>query len=328
MNLPEIQPVPASCGAPPDCMVIVPARNEAKSIARCVASFPEDTVLVVDDGSDDRTADAAKQAGAGVLRALPVPRGGIGKTHACAAGAQALDTTWILFADADSWYEPGFLEAAIARAESDGCRLLSICLDTGCQGLWDHILAPYASALFFSAAPVKEGLAPLFSGQCVLARREEYEFIGGYGRVLRDFAADYQLADVAQRHRLKIGVARARRLGHVRMYAGWKDAWSTIERQAARSLIISTRSCVLILVTAFAAVLWLPLLIRLLLEPHYVWATALALFPILLLRGWYRGWAHALLAPVSMLAMFPVLLHGAVSTVSGRIQWKGRPITP
>ena len=52
-------------------MVIIPARNEEAVIARAVRSLPPDTVIVVDDHSEDRTAEAARQAGAGVL---PAPR--------------------------------------------------------------------------------------------------------------------------------------------------------------------------------------------------------------------------------------------------------------
>ena len=54
-----------------DCLVIIPAYNEEKSIARLVAAgrslgFP---VLVVDDGSNDLTAAKAKDSGAEVLLA-------------------------------------------------------------------------------------------------------------------------------------------------------------------------------------------------------------------------------------------------------------------
>src|SRR5262249_28414270 len=115
--MPQI-PVPASGEAPPDCMVVIPARNEESNIARAVTSFPHDTVIVVDDHSEDGTAEAARKAGAGVLPAPALVRGAVGKSNACGAGARVLNSRWVLFADADTWYDPGFLDAAVACAEA------------------------------------------------------------------------------------------------------------------------------------------------------------------------------------------------------------------
>jgi glycosyltransferase involved in cell wall biosynthesis len=62
----------------PRCLAIVPAFNEAASIAEVVSEIrdfgPEIEVLVVDDGSTDATAAVAESAGARVLR-LPVNLG-------------------------------------------------------------------------------------------------------------------------------------------------------------------------------------------------------------------------------------------------------------
>jgi cellulose synthase/poly-beta-1,6-N-acetylglucosamine synthase-like glycosyltransferase len=66
--LPLIPALPAG-DPPPDCMVVIPARNEEPRIARAVGSLPHDTVIVVDDHSEDGTAAAARKAGAGVLPA-------------------------------------------------------------------------------------------------------------------------------------------------------------------------------------------------------------------------------------------------------------------
>jgi glycosyltransferase involved in cell wall biosynthesis len=61
-----------------DCLVVIPAYNEAANIAAVVAdvraSLPGFDVLVIDDGSADATADIAHGAGAHVLR-LPVNSG-------------------------------------------------------------------------------------------------------------------------------------------------------------------------------------------------------------------------------------------------------------
>jgi glycosyltransferase involved in cell wall biosynthesis len=80
---------------------VVPARNEETTVAAVVAaclgcSYVRE-VIVVDDGSDDATADVASAAGAKVIA-----RAGEGsKAHAMEAGVEASDADAILFVDAD-----------------------------------------------------------------------------------------------------------------------------------------------------------------------------------------------------------------------------------
>jgi len=81
--------------------IVIPAFDEAATIALCVeqalrcAEAAE--VIVVDDGSSDGTADAARRAGANVVRLL---HNG-GKAAAMNAGVQAARHDVILFLDAD-----------------------------------------------------------------------------------------------------------------------------------------------------------------------------------------------------------------------------------
>src|SRR5438132_9290647 len=73
-----------------DCMVVIPARNEEGNIAEAVRSLPPDTVIVVDDFSNDNTAEEARRAGAGVLPAPMPVEGALGKSNACMEGARVL----------------------------------------------------------------------------------------------------------------------------------------------------------------------------------------------------------------------------------------------
>lgn len=81
--------------------VIIPALNEEETIADVVRGVPLATaneVIVVDNGSEDRTAERASSAGA---RVVEEPRQGYGR--ACAAGVQALspDCEIVVFLDGD-----------------------------------------------------------------------------------------------------------------------------------------------------------------------------------------------------------------------------------
>ena len=81
--------------------VIIPALNEEETIADVVRNVPHEIVseiIVVDNGSDDRTAERARAAGA---RVVAEPHRGYGR--ACAAGVRALgqDCEIVVFLDGD-----------------------------------------------------------------------------------------------------------------------------------------------------------------------------------------------------------------------------------
>ncbi|WP_299050187.1 glycosyltransferase family 2 protein [uncultured Nocardioides sp.] len=104
-----------------DLTVIVPAYNEAASIADTVRSIltqttPPARVVVVDDFSDDGTGDLARAAGAEVFR----PAANTGSK----AGAQnsvlaTVDTGFTMAIDADTTLAPDALELLMAPLDAD-----------------------------------------------------------------------------------------------------------------------------------------------------------------------------------------------------------------
>jgi len=71
-DLSEARDVAVSTKARPRVLCVAPAWNEGERIARVVTAVPWDyveTMVVVDDGSADETADFAERAGATVIRA-------------------------------------------------------------------------------------------------------------------------------------------------------------------------------------------------------------------------------------------------------------------
>lgn len=92
--------------------VIIPALNEEDAIGVVVGEVPRDLVseiLVVDNGSSDRTVEVARAAGARVIRE---PLRGYGA--ACLAGATAAEDAEILvFLDGDRSDDPAELPAVL-----------------------------------------------------------------------------------------------------------------------------------------------------------------------------------------------------------------------
>jgi glycosyltransferase involved in cell wall biosynthesis len=95
-----------------DVSLIIPALNEAGCIGPLLAELPAglvQEVLVVDNGSTDDTAGAARRAGA---RVVSEPRRGYG--FACAAGVAAARGDVLAFMDADASFIPGELGPLLA----------------------------------------------------------------------------------------------------------------------------------------------------------------------------------------------------------------------
>lgn len=324
LNYLGIPKLPDTKSEAPDCMVVVPARNEEAVIARVVKSFPRDTVIVVDDHSGDGTAEAARQAGAGVLPAPDLTAQSIGKSNACAAGARVLRSRWVLFADADTWYDEGFLAAAVASAEASGLSFLSVYLKPELESFAESVLVPCAVALYFAGVSPGGDPTGLFNGQCVLVRREAYDFIGGHSAVASSIVEDVKLAALARRHRLKFATARSN-LGHVRFHPG--GLWSGFERNAFRFVMVSPWIGITIFSASFASALWLPVLIWLAMNRQWAAAIPFALMPSALLGVWYRNPLRALLAPLGIYGMFAVIANGLIAALTGRqLEWKGRAL--
>ncbi len=90
----------------PRYALLIPALNEAGSIGRLLAQVPRELfsqIIVVDNGSQDATAEVARCAGAQVVQE---PRRGYGQ--ACLAGLAEIhpDTTAVAFMDADLSDDP------------------------------------------------------------------------------------------------------------------------------------------------------------------------------------------------------------------------------
>jgi glycosyltransferase involved in cell wall biosynthesis len=102
--------------------VVIPCLNEEEPIADVVAEVlaqGADEVIVVDNGSTDRTAERARAAGA---RVVAEPQRGYGR--ACAAGVAAIraDADVVCFLDGDGSDVPAFLVSVtgpIVRNEAD-----------------------------------------------------------------------------------------------------------------------------------------------------------------------------------------------------------------
>jgi cellulose synthase/poly-beta-1,6-N-acetylglucosamine synthase-like glycosyltransferase len=137
ISRPEWDREPATDGGDPRVSIIVPARNEEKSIGENLSrllqlDYPNYEVIAVDDRSTDHTAaimDAIDTSGDGsprqsntnlkVIHITELPSGWMGKAHAMWSGAKQASGDWLLFADADVMFRPDCLRRAVTYAEAE-----------------------------------------------------------------------------------------------------------------------------------------------------------------------------------------------------------------
>ena len=148
----DVPPAPAEW---PSVVAVVPARDEADVIAATVAGllaqdYPGTFELrLVDDGSTDGTAAAARTAANGdprltILTAPPRPPGWTGKLWALAHGVDhAGSPDWLWLTDADIGHAPDTLRNLICRTGmGDGRIMVSTMARLHCTGLAERALIP------------------------------------------------------------------------------------------------------------------------------------------------------------------------------------------
>ncbi len=213
-----------------DCVVLIPAYDEATTVAavvRVALAAAVGPVVVVDDGSHDGTADAARAAGAEVLR-LEV---NAGKGGALAAGASARRETVVVLLDADlTGLTPDHVRALAAPVQ---------------RGEVDMTRGVFDGGRWFTT--VAQRVAPLLNGQRAI-RRDLLLDVRGL-RTSR-YGVEVAITDHARRHRWRtrdvslLGVSQVMKEEKRGWWQGQRVRWAMygdIVRQALRQLLSGTR---------------------------------------------------------------------------------------
>ena len=238
----------------PRVTAVVPARNEADVIEQSIGSLLRQDypgpfrVVLVDDGSDDGTADRASRASGGgldLLRGSPLPAGWTGKVwaqHQGVSHALASDDKpdYLLLTDADIGHAPDNLRALVTQAESQSLVLVSSMVELSCRGWAERFLIP-AFVFFFQMlypfAWVADRNRPIAAaaGGCMLVRREALERVGGMASIRAEIIDDCALARQLK-GRGPIWLGLTRRARSLRPYEGLREIGRMVSRTAYAQL--------------------------------------------------------------------------------------------
>jgi chlorobactene glucosyltransferase len=318
----------------PSLSIVIPARNEARNLSRLLPSLQQlrypgpVELIVVDDGSTDRTGQIAAGHGARVLRIDHLPEGWKGKPHACHQGAQSATGDWLLFTDADTLHRPDSAARAVDYAVQRQLDGLSLFLKQESKAWIDRLALTAAYAGLFAGTRPQDRL---FNGQYVLLQRDVYWESGGFAAVQAEALEDVALGSRLRRLGYRVPVLLGEDAASVRMYDNTRQLWNGMNRLGADSLrwgglraawtavfVTALMSPLVALLAVLSGKLdrrWLPATWAAAAVPMTPWAS----------RFGSALWAAAI--PLGALFVQAAALWGILNRLIGRgIRWKGRRV--
>ena len=165
-----------------DFAVVVPARNEAARIQALVHSVreaaPRTELLIVDDHSDDATAELARRVGASVL---VLPKGEGGKKAALTLGIRATRSEWVATLDADTDVSFDWIDALDRYTRPDRVAVagpVMLTHDGSWFGRWQAL--DFCGMMAITAASLAQGDFAMGNGANLAFERAAFEAVGGY----------------------------------------------------------------------------------------------------------------------------------------------------
>jgi len=210
--------------------VVIAARNEEEDLpgtldALLDQDYPDLEIVVVEDGSTDRTAEVIDARAPRVRRVDPpaLPEGWVGKNWACWTGARATSGEWLLFLDADVRTHPAAVRTTLDWAVREGADLATIGPRVEMKGFWERVVLPFYVQMvltYFRAPHVNRphSRTAMANGQYWLVRRTTYETLGGHAAIAPIMLEDVAIARRFRAAGKRIRVAWAPALAVTRMY--------------------------------------------------------------------------------------------------------------
>ncbi|MBC8161917.1 MAG: glycosyltransferase [Roseiflexaceae bacterium] len=240
-RIPVLQPADGVEGVAPLISVVVPARNEAVHIERCVRSllsqnYPNLEVIAVDDASTDATPEilarlAAECSRLTVVDGRPLQKGWTGKNNAVFSGVQRARGEWMLFVDADVTINEGAVGAAYAVATQRGVKMVTLWARQELETFWERVVQPVIIGLNMSTDTllrVNNMRYPSWAfanGQFIFVERAAYEQVGGHGKVRSEVVEDQRLSWEFKHAGLPILMMDGTRMLSTRMYSSLESIW-------------------------------------------------------------------------------------------------------
>ena len=330
-------------GSLPRVSVLVPARNEEHTLPALLSSllaqrYPDLQIVVVDDASEDGTADVLRAHAdprLHVVSGTGPPAGWIGKPHALYQAARRADSELYLFLDADARLaDPDALTrlvSAFASCAPHESRLASsgVAL-TGLPRYRDPFpavlltsLVPFAvlAALPVPLVPrVRSAALSALNGQLWLIGAEDYRRLAPHEEVAAEILEDVMIGRYLKRKGVQLWFEDLSAEVEVRMYGTLGEAWRGF-RKNAFLLAGGGRWVPFLLFFAAYALVWVVAPLLSLVTFVSAWLIKAAID-----RAMRLPWPVSLFGPLPLWLGAVLQLDSARAHARGRVDWKGREV--
>jgi len=231
----------------PFVSVLVPARDEERSIGACLESLVEQEyrdfeIIVLDDGSEDRTASIAASYAdrfdcIRVVTGEALPPGWFGKAFACDQLASQACGDVLIFTDADTVHAPTMVRA-VAGAVEAGADVVTAFPEQEIGGWSEALIVPFIFFTIWAMLPVGRVWSDpsprvvVANGQLLAFTRAAYDRIGGHRAVRASVLDDMELARRAKRLGLRLRLADGVGTVRTRMYRDAGEVWRGFSKNA------------------------------------------------------------------------------------------------
>ena len=325
--------------------VIIPARDEARNIARCVRSvlstrYAPIEVIVVDDRSSDGTAEIVEPATGKrlkLVRGVEPPPGWFGKQWAIMQGYRESHGELLLFTDADTRHEPELLPRSLRGLQQERADLFTVLPRQEMRTFWERLIQPHVFvalesrfAYLGSINRTRVYWNAIANGQFILTPRAVYEAVGTHEAVKDTVTDDLMLAQAYVRAGKDIFMVQAREFMTTRMYASLREiigGWTKNLASGAPLMAPPIKP----LRAVLPYLMWMPAMFWLV--PPIAWlatgAPFAAIATVASLIAWVVVYAverapiwYALLYPIGATLVGFIMIRSAWR--GKRVEWKGR----
>jgi hypothetical protein len=236
----------------PAVSVLIPARDEEDTIGGALTAVlrserVELEVVVLDDGSRDRTAEIVREIAERDPRvrletAPPLPAGWCGKQHACAVLARHARHPVLVFQDADVRLAPDALGRAVTFLEASGAGLASGFPRQVTVTPLERLLLPMMHWILLAFLPferMRRSRHPAYAagcGQLFVAWREDYERAGGHTAIRDRIHDGLHLPRVFREAGIATDLFDAADVASCRMYHDAAGVWNGLVKNAVEGL--------------------------------------------------------------------------------------------
>jgi hypothetical protein len=330
---------PAPARGQPEISVLIPARNEEANIgAACGAVLASRDVslelIVLNDHSTDRTSDILDGIADPRLRtasAPALPPGWSGKQHACAELGRLARHELLVFVDADVRLQPDALSRMAGFMQRHDVGLASG-FPREVTGSWsEQLLLPLIHFLLLGFLPIlcqRLSVRPSLGagcGQLFIARRRDYERVGGHAAIRSSLHDGLTLPRAFRRAGIMTGLFDASRFAQCRMYSNAAQVFEGLTKNATEGMAKPLALPIWTVLLVGGQVL--PLLLLVSLPSTLVAFAAAQGFGARLLLAWRfrQSIVSAFLHPLGILALLAIQWIALIRAARGRpATWRGR----